>query len=332
MNKKHIIFVVACVIVVITVLVVFSYLEFSGFYNDLNSMEFDTDYVTNVSMNGNFLYPNITMEGGLLEPTKPLTFNDGETYNYKITVTDIRSVDNKFMSFIEIILSEFTGVHKKEWEKTVHIDGQDGEVIEGHTKPLNLYGCEIKFWLNKKEGLIMNTSILNPECIGTEVYPVKKFSLEERNIYSNILDLERGAAVPVWYFQWMSALNDNFSWSQVIRRNLTLNTIGVMISKNTSKNVTVMHCSNDEITTRYKVDGIENVNGRKCFKVYAFTSIKDYGKCNDIMRNINKEIVTTNWAVGNSSGVFWIDYDKRIIVKAVVFEKKIMKIYKVILE
>ncbi len=324
MKKKIIIFSVVGIIIFFVFLFGVKYVEFSN-YVDISS-EFNTAPITNVSMDGNFLYPLIEIKGYFLEVVKTPSLNSKEVYNYRITETHVGAKEDKFINFIKFFVAEF--VPQMEWK--VEIESVDDETIEGHEESGDELSCKpiTKFWINKKYGWIKR-SIMNPECIYERLYPEKNYSLEEADIYSNIL-----SRTPSWYSKWMSALDEKFSWIQLVRRNMSLNMNGTMISKNTLKNITLMHCSDDEIITKYKVVDVESINGRKCFKVYVLSTHKKYAKCKEFLEDFYKHNNTLmiGEQFNNISGVLWIDYNKRILVNAIFFNKERRKIIKMELE
>lgn len=324
MKKKIIIFSVVGIIIFFVFLFGVKYVEFSN-YVDISS-EFNTAPITNVSMDGNFLYPLIEIKGYFLEVVKTPSLNSKEVYNYRITETHVGAKEDKFINFIKFFVAEF--VPQMEWK--VEIESVDDETIEGHEESGDELSCKpiTKFWINKKYGWIKR-SIMNPECIYERLYPEKNYSLEEADIYSNIL-----SRTPSWYSKWMSALDEKFSWIQLVRRNMSLNMNGTMISKNTLKNITLLHCSDDEIITKYKVVDVESINGRKCFKVYVLSTHKEYAKCKEFLEDFYKHNNTLmiGEQFNNISGVLWIDYNKRILVNAIFFNEERRKIIKMELE
>ncbi len=326
MKKNIIIFSVVCIIIFLVFLLGVKYAEFSG-YGHL-SAEFNTASITNVSMDGNFLYPSIEIKGYFPELLKTPSLNSKDVYNYRITETYVGAKEDKFINFIKFFMAEF--VPQREWKWKVEIEDANNEIIEGHEESGYEFPCKpiTKFRIDKEQGRIKE-SIMNPECIYERLYPDKNYSLEEGNIYSNIL-----GRTPSWYSKWMSALDEKFSWIQLVRRNMSLNINGTMISKNILKNITLLHCSDDEITTKYKVVDVESINGIKCFKVYVFSAHKEYTKCKEFLEDFNKhnDTLMISPQFNNISGVLWIDYDKRILVKATLYDEERKKIIKMVLE
>lgn len=327
MKKKIIIFSVVVVIISFVFLFGIKYMEFSN-YVDI-SAEFNTTPITNVSMDGNFLYPRIEIRGYSPEVVKTPSLNSKEVYNYRITETNIGAKEDKFINFIKFFVAEF--VPQREWKVKIEIEDANDEMIEGQEESGNKLSCKpiTKFWINKKYGWIKR-SIMNPECIYERIYPEKNYSLEEADIYSNIL-----GRTPLWYSKWMSALDEKFSWIQLVRRNMSLNMNGTMISKNAIENITLLHCSDDEIITKYKVVDVESINERKCFKVYVLSTHKEYARCKEFLENFykyNNILIIGGWEFNNISGVLWIDYSKRILVNAIFYDEERRKIIKMTLE
>jgi len=294
----------------------FTYFGFLEFQKEIAKNDFETEHTTYIYMSGNFLYPNITIKGDILNASKELNFTEKEKFVYSVIWIKLNSNDTLGM-FKDILIGKYIGIGKTESKRIVEIEEKNNEikVTKWRMDKDNKEYLSETLWINKK-GIIVNTS--NNDIFG------KKLSQEELNIRSNMLQIVED------YGQWMSALSNNFSWTYVVERNMRLNTSQIESYNNLTHNITYIYCSDDKIITKYKVVGIEKVNGRKCFKVHVTTSYEDNKGCNDVKNYIQSswKLENISYAGGileggfrwNISGTLWVDYDKRILVKAIVFD------------
>ncbi|MFN3528144.1 MAG: hypothetical protein ACK4YO_03485 [Candidatus Altarchaeaceae archaeon] len=318
MNKKYIIILLG-IFAVLIIFISLEYFKFSEFYDIKLS---DNYVITNVWMTGNFLYPNITIENPL-KPSKTLKIENKE-YIYTVKETDIYE-DNKLKGFIQFILLELGLLNNEREGYKIKINETNGEFIKASKKFSYNIKCNpvTEFLLNKNSGLIDAKILTQEGCTMEEtyyslIYPEKNYTLEERSVYDNAL-----GRYPNWYSQWMSALDEKFSWKQTVRRNMSLNVSGIEIyNKSSIKNITILHCSDDEIITIYNVKGIENLDGVKCFKVFAISEHKEYDRCKNFQKNYNENTTMITRSFHNISAILWIDYDERILVKAIFFDKE----------
>lgn len=314
MMKKIFVFIVF--VIGIIIVLACGYFMFSNFYEKLNVAQFETEHTSNVEINGSFLSPNIVIENPL-NSTKKLIFDGGEKFTYRITRYELSPDDEKLKNFIKIIFPKI-GVGKNEWKKTIEIKKlEEGAfLVEEKT---NSYSSTFK--MDENGSAISGIS-------DETFFPKKEYSPDELNVYANIVK-----GISEWPLQWTSAINKNFSWTQIVRRNIPFNTTkGFVNYGNQTENVTISYCVKDEIITKYKVVGTENIDGRECFKVYGYTVVEgDYRNCTNEFENYSqhhsdeKTMPIGRW-FGNASGTLWIDKENRMLVKSIIFDDHILQV------
>lgn len=346
MDLKYLIFLFVSVIAITLV----GFFNIVDFYKSMQK-DFATESITTSYANGNFLFPEIHTYNDLTS-TKELNLDVNERLVYKITITHLSSDLNSEKRYLEIFLSKIFGFGKREvLREEYFVKRIDGDIIElelnadcRHTDKHKQRNY--KLLLNKSSGKIVNVSEIFIECPADyQLIPEKEKNNKELNIYSNFL----GVRFLYMYSPWMSLLNENFSWTQILKRNMTLNTTGIVIiyknkSSNISSNKTILHCSSDEIITKYNVLGTDYVKGRKCFKIKAVMYTKGIWECLKAI-NLSDNRTTfidilgiylpgteTSQGIRKRSAILWVDYDKRILLKSEGFDEDRNEIYEVEIE
>lgn len=222
-----------------------------------------------------------TTIGGSFEPSEILP---GCVVNY-ISETIVSEVE---FSVEKIERAERTDCYVLSCKgKTISEDGNMTEMTEMEKRAEQ---AKVMFYYDKDAGKIIQ--------ITTEFGSVKETSTKDTAEY--VMSMNPGGlslnGCGVMFAQWMLALNKDFRWKQNIewKQNMESKFEG-------NKNMPDMMIENTVI--EYKVVGIENVDGRECFKVEI-----------EVMPEKTPED-TESHARSLFKIVMWVDTKERIIVK-----------------
>lgn len=306
-----------------------------GMYERATQTDFNVTSLTKAHLSGNFFEPSIDIIDEI-KPTKKIEFKLGDEITYEgdyfsvPAISDGRKYEVKDYMYETIarITGKFQGYEKHSFKiiykiKEIETRGMATYKIESIKKFLEPpYYTISEIDTIAENGDIINTTQILPEDEIT--YKIRDLLNKGRihNLTSNFI----GGTLFFMFSHVTCALNESFSWMQIVRREMNLNTTlqikNTENNKTSAENVTLKHCSDDEVITKYKVVGIENINGRKCFKVIATETIKKYGCENfTLARGIDLEqplmmLVGENPENKKIVATFWIDAEKRILVKA----------------
>lgn len=310
----------------------------SGFYENVSKIDANTESATNVYLNSSFLNPDIKIINEI-KPTKKLEFKVGDEIRYKEESISVPAIQEgrkyEIKDYVEETIAKmingFGGYQRSIRDIVFRVD--EIYLSEG----VKIYKVNVFYkdayssWRDTETYLIdENGNIISCNVTYTEgrqrpyTDNLLNMTMERYNIESNFLG--RSSFGP--YSNYMSKLNESFSWTQTVRREMRLNMnvsedLFNIENKNTGKNITLKHCSDDEITTKYEVVGIENINGKKCFKVNCIETVKNFG-CENISTSLswNTVVLETGRMLKHFQknekmvATLWIDYEKRILVKA----------------
>lgn len=322
MKKVHIIIILVAIVIFVSVILATILINTNEFtpVSSLNHTG-ETKYETNITISGDFftkgvLNPDITRAGDQLNYTIP-NLNIGEEYVYEFKSYSHPSSDSygDIMPFLISILTE----DKYKINSNLFVENLDKQ---NGTKTYLLketdiftYGGSV-FHSNysiSKEGIILTSE--------TKINLDSTLNITQIERNAELNALREKAYTPVLYSPWMSVIDENFSWKQTLNFRLTfapsLGTLEIIhypMRDSTYKYGTKGIKLNQKIITQYEVQGIETINGRRCFKVIASEDSKiDYSP--------SDEEQYSTWMQDESrTGILWIDYEKRILVKKILID------------